>query len=62
MAESLSRGVCILSHAHPDFSKGGGELAAYYQFTTQRAAGQRVVFVAASETATQYASSRPIEM
>ncbi len=41
--------VCILVHAHPDFSKGGGETAAYREFATLRAAGRRVVLVAAAE-------------
>lgn len=41
--------VCVVSHAHPEFSKGGGEMAAYRQFRAQRAAGQRAVFVAACD-------------
>ncbi len=53
--------ICIIAHSHPDFTKGGGELAAYYQFTTLRAAGRQVSFVAASEVGTAYAVSRPIE-
>lgn len=42
-------GICVLVHAHPDFSKGGGETAAYREFATLRAAGRRVVLVAAAE-------------
>lgn len=53
--------VCIIAHSHPEFSKGGGELAAYRQFETMRDAGRDVVFVGASETATHYAESHPIE-
>lgn len=53
--------ICIVAHSHPDFSKGGGELAAYYQFSTLRGAGRDVTFVAASEVGTAYAASRPIE-
>jgi glycosyltransferase involved in cell wall biosynthesis len=53
--------VCILVHSHPDFSKGGGELAAHRQFETLRAAGRRAVFVGACEVGTTYAASRPIE-
>lgn len=45
-AEPLS--VCILAHAHPGFSKGGGEMAAWRQFTTLRAAGHHAVLVAAA--------------
>jgi glycosyltransferase involved in cell wall biosynthesis len=41
--------VCILSHAHPDFSKGGGEIAAYRQFQTMRGAGWDATFVAAAD-------------
>jgi glycosyltransferase involved in cell wall biosynthesis len=54
-------GICILSHSHPDFSKGGGEIAAMNQFTALRAAGHRVVMVSASEPASHYATSRPVE-
>lgn len=53
--------VCIVSHSHPDFSKGGGELAAHRQFTTMRAAGRKVVFVGACDVGTQYAQTRSIE-
>lgn len=42
-------GVCILVHAHPDFSKGGGETAAYREFATLRAAGRKALLVAATE-------------
>jgi glycosyltransferase involved in cell wall biosynthesis len=41
--------VCIVVHAHPDFSKGGGETAAYREFQTLRAAGRQVCLVAAAE-------------
>ncbi|WP_421995227.1 glycosyltransferase [Roseococcus sp.] len=41
--------VCVLSHAHPDFSKGGGEIAAYRQHQAQRAAGWRSIFVSAAD-------------
>lgn len=60
MAESPPR-VCILSHSHPDFSKGGGEMAAYRQFIAMRNAGREVVFVGASDVGTRYAANRPIE-
>ncbi|WP_426957409.1 glycosyltransferase [Muricoccus radiodurans] len=39
--------VCIVSHAHPDFSKGGGEIAAYRQFLTLSAEGWPARFVSA---------------
>ena len=41
--------VCVLVHAHPDFSKGGGETAAYRQFTTLREEGWRTWYVAAAD-------------
>ncbi len=41
--------VCIVAHAHPDFSKGGGEIAAYRQHRTLLAGGWRSTFVAAVE-------------
>ena len=47
--------VCIIAHSHPEFSKGGGELAAYRQFETMRDAGRDVLFVGASEVGTQHA-------
>ncbi|HZF76920.1 MAG TPA: glycosyltransferase [Acetobacteraceae bacterium] len=50
--------VCILAHAHPDFSKGGGELAAFRQFATLRDAGQDPVLVAALETV-DWGGTRP---
>jgi glycosyltransferase involved in cell wall biosynthesis len=53
--------VCILAHSHPDFSKGGGEMAAHRQFEALRAAGRRAVFVGACEPGTAYAAQRPIE-
>lgn len=54
--------VCIVAHSHPDFTKGGGEMAAYRQFTAMRAAGREAIFVGACDVGTQYAASRPIEM
>ncbi|WP_170984970.1 glycosyltransferase [Roseomonas sp. AR75] len=60
MAETAPS-VCILAHSHPDFSKGGGEMAAHRQFLALRAAGRRAVFVGACETGTTYAAQRPIE-
>lgn len=59
MPETAS--VCILAHSHPDFSKGGGEMAAHRQFQAMRAAGRRAVFVGACDVGTQYAAQRPIE-
>lgn len=53
--------ICIVAHSHPEFSKGGGELAAYRQFEAMRAAGRDVRLVAASEIGTEYAASRGIE-
>jgi glycosyltransferase involved in cell wall biosynthesis len=53
--------ICILSHSHPDFSKGGGEMAAHRQFTALRHAGRRAILVAASDVGTRYAAHRPIE-
>jgi glycosyltransferase involved in cell wall biosynthesis len=59
MPETAS--VCIIAHSHPDFSKGGGEMAAHRQFHAMRAAGRRAVFVGACDVGTQYAALRPIE-
>jgi glycosyltransferase involved in cell wall biosynthesis len=53
--------ICIIAHSHPEFSKGGGELAAWRQFEAMRADGRDVRLVAASETGTQYAETRGIE-
>ncbi|MBU8538100.1 glycosyltransferase [Falsiroseomonas tokyonensis] len=53
--------VCIIAHSHPEFSKGGGELAAHRQFETMRDAGRDVIFVGACEVGTQYAETRQIE-
>ncbi|MGG5889210.1 glycosyltransferase [Falsiroseomonas sp. HC035] len=53
--------ICIVAHSHPEFSKGGGELAAWRQFEAMRAAGRDVRLVAASEVGTQYAGLRGIE-
>jgi glycosyltransferase involved in cell wall biosynthesis len=53
--------ICILAHSHPEFSKGGGELAAYRQFQAMRAAGRDVRLVAASEVGTRYAEAHGIE-
>lgn len=53
--------VCILSHSHPDFSKGGGEVAAYRQFRTQEDAGWSTTFVAASEVGSNYARRRRLD-
>lgn len=55
LAPALARGamgpVCIVVHAHPDFSKGGGETAAWREFATLRDAGCEVSLVAAAELA-----------
>ena len=61
MSERAGHEVCIIAHSHPDFSKGGGELAAHRQFHALRAAGRRAVFVAASDVGSSYAATRPIE-
>ena len=64
MAEAVPadrRSVCILAHSHPDFSKGGGEMAAHRQFQAMRAAGRHAVFIGACDVGTQYAAQRPIE-
>lgn len=55
------RRVCIVSHSHPDFSKGGGEVAAFRQYKTQLQEGWDVLFAAASEVNTKYAESRRID-
>lgn len=59
--DPAARRVCILAHSHPEFSKGGGELAAYRQFQAMRAAGRHAVYVGASEVGTAYAAQRQIE-
>ncbi|HEV7266663.1 MAG TPA: glycosyltransferase [Falsiroseomonas sp.] len=63
MAEvpAADRSVCILAHSHPDFSNGGGEMAAHRQFHAMRAAGRPAVFIGACDVGTQYAAQRPIE-
>lgn len=45
----MTRRVCIVSHAHPDLSKGGGETAAYREFRALRDAGIAASFVAAAD-------------
>jgi glycosyltransferase involved in cell wall biosynthesis len=55
------RSVCILAHSHPDFSKGGGEMAAHRQFLAMRATGRRVTLVSACDVGSQYATQRTIE-
>jgi glycosyltransferase involved in cell wall biosynthesis len=52
--------VCVISHSHADFSKGGGEVAAQHQVETLRAAGRRTFLVAGSQLATSYAEQRPM--
>lgn len=42
--------VCIVAHAHPDFSKGGGETAAHREFLTLRAAGRSAMLVTAADS------------
>ncbi|WP_051212551.1 glycosyltransferase [Rubritepida flocculans] len=53
------RHVCIIAHAHPEHSKGGGETAAWRQAEALRAAGWRVSFVAASPELGAQAARRP---
>lgn len=60
-APTTGQRVCILAHSHPDFSKGGGEMAAHRQFTAMRAAGRDAIFVGACDIGTHYASSRALE-
>ncbi len=60
MAEG--RSVCILAHSHPEFSKGGGEMAAHRQLMAMRAAGRRAIYVGACDVGTAYAAQRPIDM
>jgi hypothetical protein len=50
--------VCILAHAHPDFSKGGGELAAFRN-SPRSATPADPVLVAALETVDWAARARP---
>jgi glycosyltransferase involved in cell wall biosynthesis len=50
--------TCIVAHAHPSFSKGGGETAAYRQFETMRAAGAQVYYVCAAEAGAQAEGGR----
>lgn len=61
IAPGIGQRVCILAHSHPDFSKGGGEMAAHRQFTAMRAAGRQAIFVGACDIGTHYASSRATE-
>jgi glycosyltransferase involved in cell wall biosynthesis len=61
MIDASGRSTCIIAHSHPDFSKGGGEMAAHRQFQAMRAAGRRAVFIGACDVGTQYAAQRPIE-
>jgi glycosyltransferase involved in cell wall biosynthesis len=60
-ARNTAGRVCIVAHSHPEFSKGGGELAAYRQFETMRNAGRDVLFVGACEIGTLYAETHDIE-
>lgn len=48
-APGPSAGVCVVAHAHPDLSRGGGETAAHRAFLALRAAGHRATFVAAAD-------------
>ncbi|WP_424810406.1 glycosyltransferase [Roseococcus sp. YIM B11640] len=57
---AVPRRVCVVSHAHPDFSRGGGEIAAYRQHQMQRAAGWRSIFVAASVLNTEQAARQSL--
>lgn len=50
--------TCVLAHAHPAFSKGGGETAAHREFQTLRAAGGQAFFVAAAEAGAQAEAGR----
>lgn len=61
MIDASGRSVCIIAHSHPDFSKGGGEMAAHRQFHAMRAAGRRAIFLGACDVGTQYAAQRTIE-
>jgi glycosyltransferase involved in cell wall biosynthesis len=54
--------VCIIAHSHADITKGGGEVAAYREFQTLRAAGVETTFVGASEVNTRYAERRAAEL
>ncbi|MCQ4159697.1 glycosyltransferase [Roseomonas sp. GC11] len=56
------RSICVIAHSHPDFSKGGGEVSAYRQVLTHRSAGQRAIYVGASEVNTSYAAQRPLDL
>jgi glycosyltransferase involved in cell wall biosynthesis len=61
MPDIQTRATCIIAHSHPDFSKGGGEMAAHRQFAAMRDAGRPVLYVGASEVGTTYAATRRIE-
>ena len=37
--------IAIFSHAHPDFSKGGGEIVAYGEFKAAKELGHEVIFI-----------------
>jgi glycosyltransferase involved in cell wall biosynthesis len=63
MADPMARAsVCVIAHSHPDFSKGGGEMAAHRQFAALRAAGRDATYVGGSEAGTAYAAQHAIEL
>ncbi|MCS6932520.1 MAG: glycosyltransferase [Acetobacteraceae bacterium] len=41
--------VCVIAHAHPALSRGGGEMAAWREVRALRAAGRTAVLIAAAE-------------
>ena len=41
--------ICLLVHAHPALSRGGGETAAWREMHALRAAGHEAVMIAAAE-------------
>lgn len=46
--------ILIVSHGHPDFNKGGGEIAAYQMFEELRAQGHDAWFLAAHRESAAY--------
>ncbi len=54
--------VLIISHGHPDFRPGGGEMAAYQQFTEFRERGIEATFLAASNHDRLFHGATPFVM
>ena len=44
-ASGSRRAIAVIAHAHPDYSKGGSEIAAYNLFRALRASGHEAIYI-----------------